>query len=57
MLIQCSGRSPCELCQLKANSKDMEGGTWLAQLIKYAILDLSVMSSNPMLGVEPTLNK
>ena len=27
---------------------------WLAQLVKHAILDLRVMSSSPMLGIELT---
>jgi len=32
-------------------------GTWLAPLVKHATLDLGVMSSSPMLGVELTLKK
>ena len=29
-------------------------GTWLAQLVEYAILDLKVVSLSPTLGVELT---
>lgn len=28
------------------------GGAWLAQVVKYVCLDLEVMSSSPMLGIE-----
>ena len=28
--------------------------TWLAQLVEYATLDLWIMSSSPILGMEPT---
>lgn len=30
-------------------------GIWLAQLLEHAILDPEVLSSSPMLGMEPTL--
>ena len=32
-------------------------GTWLAQSVKHATLDLRVMHSSPTLGVEPTSKK
>jgi len=32
-----------------------KGGTWLAQSVDHATLDLKVMSLSPTLGVEPTL--
>ena len=31
------------------------GGPWLAQSVQHATLDLKVMSSSPVLGVELTL--
>ena len=32
----------------------MEGGTWLAQSVEHATIDLWVINSSPPLGVEPT---
>lgn len=32
-------------------------GTWLAQSVEHAALDLEVMSSSPMLGIELILKK
>ena len=33
------------------------GGKWLAQSVEHATLDLGVVSSSPMVGVEPTFKK
>ena len=32
-------------------------GAWLAQSVEHATLDLSVVSSSPKLGAEPTLKE
>ena len=32
----------------------VNGGAWLGQSVKHATLDLRVVSSSPMVGVEPT---
>jgi len=34
--------------------KNLSRGTWLAQSAEHATLDLTVLSSSPMLGVEIT---
>lgn len=34
--------------------KKKVGGTWLAQLVEYITVDPGILSSCPMLGVEPT---
>ena len=33
--------------------KKLSWGTWAAQLVEHAVLDLGVVSLSPMLGMEP----
>ena len=44
---------------LNSTLKNYENGwaAWLAQLVEHVTLDLGVVSSSPMLGVEVTLQK
>ena len=41
-------------CTICAQEKNKNKGTWLAQSVKHATLDLGVVSSSPTLGVQIT---
>ena len=56
-----TSKTSCSFKNITCNSQFKSnlgaGGTWLARTVELVILDLGVMGSNPMLGVELTEKK
>ena len=46
--------SVCQARDTEEVTKPHLRGTWLAQMVEHATLDLGVMSLSPVLGIEPT---